>query len=128
MTEMVKHPNGRGNRTRPEEDFVTPRADVRETAEELLLELDLPGVKAEDVDVHFDRGELTVRAKAAKLPTQGRSWLTVEYQPADFERTFRLSPEVDVSKVVAELKGGVLTLHLPKSEAARTRRINVKGE
>jgi HSP20 family molecular chaperone IbpA len=128
MTEMVKRPNGRGSRTRPEEEFLTPRADVRETAEELLIELDLPGVKAEDVDVHFDRGELTIRAKGSKLTTEGRSWLAVEYQPADFERTFRLSPEVDVSKVAAELKGGVLTLHLPKAEAARTRKINVKGE
>jgi HSP20 family molecular chaperone IbpA len=128
MAEMVKRPDGRETRTRPQDDFLTPRADVRETTEELLIELDLPGVKAEDVDVHFDRGELTVRAKAPKLVTQGRSWLAVEYQPGDFERTFRLSPDIDVSKVAAELKGGVLTLHLPKAEAARTRRINVKGE
>jgi len=127
MNETVKRPNGRGTERR--EQFVaTPRADVRETTDELVVELDLPGVKSDAVDVHFDRGELTVRAKATPLPETGRSWLAVEYQPSDFERSFRLSPDVDVSKVVAELKHGVLTLRLPKAETYRSRRIAVKGE
>jgi HSP20 family protein len=129
MAEMVKRPNGLGGqeqtaRTRS----VTPPADIRETGEELVVELDLPGVKAEDVDVHFDRGELTIRAKGPGFPTAARSWLALEYQPGDYERSFRLSPELDVSRVSAELKNGVLTLRLPKADAAKLRRIAVKGE
>jgi HSP20 family protein len=127
MNETLKRPNGR-ERQEHGEEFFTPRADIRESAEELVLEMDLPGVKAENVDVHFDRGELTVRAKGPTLTTAGRSWLALEYQPGDFERVFRLSPDVDASKIAAELKDGVLTLHLPRAENYRARRISVRGE
>jgi HSP20 family molecular chaperone IbpA len=130
MAEAVKKGNGGPAVREPAEkqNVMIPLADVRETGDELVVEMDLPGVKVEDLDVHFDRGELTVRARGSNFPAGVRSWLALEYQPGDYERSFRLSPEIDASKIGADLKNGVLTLRLPKAETSKTRKIAVKGE
>jgi HSP20 family protein len=104
----------------------TPRADVFEAPEELRLVLDLPGVKPEDVELHFERGELTVHGKVAPAERPG-ALLAAEYQVGDYYRAFLIGQEVAADQISAELKHGVLTIHLPKSAAARARRIAVKG-
>ena len=105
----------------------TPRADILETADELRLLLDLPGVRPEDVELNFERGELTVLGKCATPERPGRL-LAAEYEVGDYYRAFLIGQEVDAEKISAELKSGVLTVHLPKSAAARSRRIAVKAE
>jgi len=104
----------------------TPRVDILEMPEELVLYLDLPGVRAEDVEIDFQRGELTVRARRESPPRKGQ-WLVEEYEVGDFSRSFLISQDLAADRIHAELKGGVLTVHLPRADAAQPRRISVKG-
>src|SRR3954454_6100533 len=104
----------------------TPRVDILETEEELLLFADLPGVQEDNVDIRFENGELTLHARRAQTEVGRGQWLW-ENQTGDFFRAFRISEQVDASKIWAELKNGVLTLHLPKVEAAKPRKITVRG-
>src|SRR5437764_146799 len=104
--------------TRPEpEATFTPRVDILETADELLLYVDLPGVSPDDVDIRFENGEmsLTGRRTANRV---GRPWLW-EYDAGSFHRSFRVTETIATDKIDAELKDGVLTVHLPKVEAAK---------
>jgi HSP20 family protein len=105
----------------------TPRVDIMETEEESLLLADLPGVKPEDVDVHFDNGELSIDGRCAPRH-QGANYLLSEYGVGDFYRAFTISEQIDWQKISAELKNGVLTVYLPKAETVKPRKITVKGE
>ena len=104
----------------------TPRIDILETENELLLFADLPGVEQDNVDVGFENGELTLRARRTS-PEADRTPLAFEYETGDYFRAFRITEQIDAEKIWAELKNGVLTLHLPKVEAAKPRKIAVKA-
>jgi HSP20 family protein len=104
-----------------------PRVDIYETEQELWLVVDVPGVRAEDVNLHYEKGELTLHARVQPRP--GRSnWLLKEYDEGDFFRSFRIHETIDSTKIEAQCKNGVLTVRLPKAEAARPRLIQVKAE
>ena len=105
---------------------VTPRADVLETDDEFLLLADMPGVTSENVDIRFENGELTLHGRrAADHAEKARAlW---EYEVTNYFRTFRLTEHIAADRIEAELKNGVLTLHLPKAEAVKPRKIAVKG-
>lgn len=104
----------------------TPRVDIIETPEELLLFADVPGVKSEDVDVRFENGELILHARCNPRG-QAANFLLNEYEVGDFYRVFALSESIDAEKIGAELKQGVLTVHLPKAAAVKPRKITVQG-
>jgi HSP20 family protein len=105
----------------------TPAVDILELPEKLVLMLDLPGVKPEDVTVDFERGELTVQGKRQRPQRQGQC-LVEEVEVGDYYRAFLISQDVAADKISAELKHGVLTVTLPRAEAALPRRITVKGQ
>jgi len=105
----------------------TPRVDVLETETELLLLADLPGVKPAEVEMHFENGELILHGRCTPRQT-GTDYLLQEYGVGDFYRAFAIAETIDSDKISAELKDGVLTVHLPKAEAVRPRRITVKGD
>jgi len=103
----------------------TPRFDIVETEGELTLYGDLPGVTQENLDVRFENGELTIQGRVEPR-CAGREFVYGEYGIGDFYRSFTISEAIDSEKISAELRSGVLTLHLPKAEAVRPRRISVK--
>jgi HSP20 family protein len=106
----------------------TPRFDIVETAEELTLYGDLPGVQPADLDVRFENQELVIHGKvASRNGSENRHWER-EYGVGDFHRTFAVSEGIDAHRIQAELKNGVLTLHLPKAEAVKPRRIQVNAQ
>jgi HSP20 family protein len=105
----------------------TPRVDIIETPEELLLYADMPGVKSEDVDVRFENAELIIHGKCNPRYQPG-NFLRNEFEVGDFYRVFTLNESVNAEKITAEIKQGVLTVHLPKSEAVKPRKITVKGQ
>ena len=130
MTQTLTKTNGQAAERAPAQagrapEF-TPRADVLETPEELVLLLDLPGVKPGNLELDYERGELTVHGRWLPPQQEGRS-LLAECPGGDYHRVFLLGQEVDASDICAELKGGVLTVHLPKVEGARPRRVPVRG-
>src|SRR5215471_2860469 len=107
--------------------YFTPRVDIFETDKGLTLFADLPGVRPEDVDLHYENGELVLRGKTQ--PRRGNQrMLLEEYEEGDFYRVFTIHESIDAQKITAECKGGVLTVHLPKVAAAQPRRINVNAK
>jgi HSP20 family molecular chaperone IbpA len=97
-----------------------------ETDEELTLYGDLPGVTKDNLEVRFENGELTVEGKVVSRHTE-HEYVYGEYGIGDFQRSFTISETIDSEKIAAELRNGVLTLHLPKVEKAKPRRIAVKA-
>jgi HSP20 family protein len=105
----------------------TPRVDIYETADEVVLLSDMPGVKQRDLDVRFEKGELSLYGKVQ--PRQASAeYLLDEYGVGDFYRSFTISPDVDANKISAEYRDGVLTVHLPKQEKLKPKRIVVKAD
>jgi HSP20 family molecular chaperone IbpA len=108
-----------------EEVFIRPAVDIFETEQGLTLVADLPGVDKEDLKIDIDQGLLTVQANG-KSHMKGDS-IRREFLHGSFYRQFRLSDEIDSENIAAEMKNGVLTLLLPKSEEARPRRIEIRS-
>ena len=107
-------------------DYFTPRVDIYEEEGELTLFADLPGVRSEDVDLRYERGELILHARTAPRHEAGE-FLSQEYEVGDFYRVFTVHESIDGSRIGAECRNGVLTVHLPKVEAARPKQISVRG-
>jgi len=106
--------------------YFNPRVDIFESDTELLLYADMPGVRPDDVDLRYEKGELHLYGK---LPARQRtgSALLNEYDEGDFYRAFSIHESIDASKIEAECKNGVLTVHLPKVAAVQPKQITVKG-
>ncbi len=100
---------------------ITPRVDVYENQDEILLVADFPGVPKDSLSVRLDRSELVIEG------TQAASEARTQIQPLAFSRAFRVPNTVDPSGVSAELAHGVLRVHLAKSEAAKPKRIEVRS-
>jgi HSP20 family molecular chaperone IbpA len=103
----------------------SPRIDIWESEDELVLYADMPGVAAENLDIQFENRELRIHGKVCPRH-QDLAFLYGEYGIGDFYRTFTIGETIDSQKIDAELKDGVLILHLPKTEAVKPRRIAVK--
>ena len=126
-TELAKQEQHQGpmvERTRGGMTY-SPRIDIWEMDDELVLYADIPGVAPEDLDIRFENHELTIHGKVS-LRHQERQFVYGEYGIGDYYRTFNIGESIDASKIYAELRNGVLTLHLPKTEEVRPRRIEVK--
>ena len=128
MSEQCKQVNKNDEATQQdtrEPVTFTPRFDICENENELILYGDLPGVEAGDLDVRFEDKELAIHGRVAPRQADQRR-LRDEYGVGDFYRTFTVGEAVDAGKINAELKNGVLTVHLPKAESAKPKRIEVK--
>ena len=106
--------------------YYRPNVDILERAEELIVQADVPGAASESIDVDFEDGNLTIHARVKPRQGDEVDYLRREFGVGDFYRTFRISEAVDASKISAEYADGVLTLHLPKAEEAKPRKIAVQ--
>jgi HSP20 family protein len=102
-----------------------PAVNVYETQDEYVLEAELPGWKREEVDINFENNVLTLSGQR-NLQGDDRNWLRVEGLTGSFSRSFTISSAVDAARVEAEMKDGVLSIHLPKREEAKPRQIEIK--
>ncbi len=105
--------------------YYRPNVDIVEQADELTVRADVPGAAPDGIDVNFEDGTLAIHAKVPPR-NQDVDFLVREYGVGDFYREFRVNETIDVGKISAELADGVLTLHLPKVEAVKPRKIAVK--
>ena len=108
----------------------TPRVDIYETDNELLLFAEVPGVRPGDVDLHYEQGELVLQGRVRHNVQPGggrRQMLWQEYEEGDFYRAFTISESIDANRIEAECKNGVLIVHLPKAEAVRPKQVTVRG-
>jgi HSP20 family protein len=115
---------------------LAPRVDVSETAKEMRLTVELPGVAEKDIDVSLSGDELTIKGEKksdrdeTKDADEGRVYHRVERSFGAFQRTMTIPFDVEPDKISAEFRDGVLTVTLPKpvgaAEQPQTRRIEVK--
>jgi len=103
-----------------------PLVDILENDDELILVADLPGASGDSIDINFDDGELTIQGKVDPRYKPEQQFSAVEYGIGDFYRTFRVSEQIDPNRIHATYADGVLTVHLPKVEAAKPRKIEVR--
>jgi HSP20 family protein len=109
---------------------ILPKIDLKETSERYLLDAELPGVPAEDVEVSVANGVLTVKGEhKAEKEEKDKNYLRVERSYGQFERSINLPEDADDSKISAKSKDGVLTITIPKKPGAKpeTRKIEVKA-
>jgi HSP20 family molecular chaperone IbpA len=109
--------------TRAQTRYVTPPVDIIETEEGLTLVADVPGLDEKSLEISVDQGVLTLEGKA-QFGSGELLWK--EYAMDGYWRQFQLPETFDASKAKAEVKHGVLTLHLPKAEAAKPRKIAIE--
>ena len=107
--------------------FYRPNVDIYELPEELVVLADVPGTSNDQIDINFEDGILTIHAKVTPRQTAQGPYNRREYGVGDFYRTFKVSEQIDASRIGAEYSAGVLTLHLPKIEAAKPRKIKVNA-
>lgn len=109
--------------TREQARTLIPPVDIFETESGLVVVADLPGVEKEGIEVRVEKNILTLKAVPAAKSAQNP--VREEFQLLSFFRQFQLSDEVDQVKISAEMKYGVLTIHLPKVEEKQPRKISV---
>lgn len=104
---------------------VVPLVDIYENNDEILLHAEMPGVKKDQITVNIDNGNLTLSGVRTLSGDGVTDW--AEFGDLEYQRVFSVPQTIDVEKVKAELKDGILALHLPKSEAAKPKTIEVKA-
>jgi len=112
--------------TRPGPTF-TPAVDIFETQNAITLMADMPGVKAENLDVDLRDDVLTLTGDVHPPEGADETDLLREYRTGRYIRQFSVSDTIDQSKIQAELKDGGLRLVLPKAEKAVPKKITVKA-
>jgi len=106
-----------------------PRVDIAETDEAFVIKAEIPEVNKDDVKITVDNGVLTIRGeRKQEKEEKGKKFHRIERSYGSFTRSFTLPDNVDETKIKASFKGGMLNLHIQKSEKAKPRVIEVKVE
>jgi len=121
-TDIVKREGTMPERSRqlPE---ISPLVDIYENDNEIRLYADMPGVDKKDIGINVDNGNLRIAGVRHLKSIGAANW--EEFGDVEYRRSFSVPQTIDVNKVNAELKDGVLVLHLPKSEEAKPRQIKI---
>lgn len=106
-----------------------PPMDVVETADEVLCQLEVPGLTPDDIELRVQDNTLVVSGEKKPATEQEKEggFRSVERRYGRFERSFTLPRTIDTNHVQARHQNGVLTIVLPKAEASKPRRIHIEG-
>lgn len=107
----------------------TPAVDIKESEQEILLEVELPGLKPENVEVIAENGVLTIRGEKRSERKEGddNRYQVVERSYGTFVRTFQLPQGVDEDQIKGEFENGVLSIAIPKAALPQPKRIQIGG-
>ncbi|QDU95866.1 Hsp20/alpha crystallin family protein [Lignipirellula cremea] len=107
----------------------TPHANYSETEAGYEISLDLPGIEPDAVSIELLEGKLVISGERAQEAEQeGRTWHRVERRWGHFERSVTLPKAVDPERIDASFKNGVLLVTLPKREAVKPKKIEIRSE
>ena len=106
------------------EQFVAPSASVLEEGDGYVLQVEIPGVNKEGLEISIENNELTIIGRRS-LPTVEGTLIHHESRRENYRRTFELDPSINSDKISAKVDHGVVTLTLPKAEHVRPRKISV---
>lgn len=104
----------------------SPAVDILESENELVVKADLPDVNEKDIDVQVERQTLTIRGERKFQKEENAGFHRIERSYGSFLRSFAVPSTVDTEKVAAEYRNGVLTVRLPKKEAAKPRQVKIQ--
>lgn len=105
----------------------TPSLNLSESDNAYEVSVDLPGIKAEEVNVELRHGDLWITGeRQGESEEKGRTWHRIERYYGQFRRVVRLGDDVDAEHIDAEFKDGVLQIRVPKTEQAKTKKIEIK--
>ena len=122
----LRRGNGHGREEITLADW-TPLADITEDEREYLIKAELPELQREDVKVTVENGVLTITGERKfEKEEKKKKYHRVERGYGTFMRSFTLPDDADFNKVNAQFKNGVLMVHVPKSERAQPKQIEVK--
>jgi len=125
MNTLVRENRSSGtNGERAPEQFISPAATVLENSEGYTLEVEMPGVSKENLEMWIENNELTIVGRRS-MPSVEGTLLHRESRPENFRRAFELDPSIDGEKISAKIDQGVVTLTLPKAEQVKPRKIAV---
>ena len=122
MDTLVRE-NRNANQQRSEQ-FISPVASVVEDGDVYMLNVEMPGVNKEGLEISIENNELTIVGRRS-LPQVEGTLVHRESRSENFRRAFELDPSIDTSKIAARIDQGVLTLTLPKAEQVKPRKITV---
>jgi len=105
--------------------YFRPAVDILEKADELLVVADVPGAHRDKIDIQFEDGTLTINAEVDPRQSDETEFLLKEFGVGDYYRSFQVSEAIDPEGITAEFAAGVLTLHLPKAQASKPRKIAI---
>jgi HSP20 family protein len=105
-------------------NYLTPLANILETADGYRLEAEMPGVNKGGLEITVENGELVILGRRTAYESPGTQ-LYGESRPVDYRRVFEIDPSIDSARITATMEHGVLTLTLPKAEAVKPRKIVV---
>jgi HSP20 family protein len=106
------------------EQFITPPASLTEIGDGYMLEIEMPGVKKDGLEISIENNELTIIGRRSLPPGEG-TLIHRESRPENFRRTFEIDPSIDADKISAKIDQGLVTLTLPKAEHVKPRKITV---
>jgi len=107
---------------------IRPTADIIQENEGFSILMDMPGVKREDLVISADKNNLTVEADTSYAHKENERFIENEFGNVHYVRKFTLSDAVDANNIKANLKNGLLKLHLPKAEELKPRKIEIQQE
>jgi HSP20 family protein len=125
-TETTKNPVPAATTSAQEARFIPP-VDIFESPEGYEIVAEMPGCDPSAIEVRLEDGVLLVYGKVAPREAAGSKVLAREFEQGDYGRTFRVTDTIDSAKISAEYVNGVLTVRLPKVEAAKPRKIEVRS-
>jgi HSP20 family protein len=106
------------------EQFINPAASVTEIADGYMLEIEMPGVKKDGLEISVENNELTISGRRS-LPAVEGTLIHRESRPENFRRVFEIDPSIDADKISAKIDQGLVALILPKAEHVKPRKIAV---
>lgn len=112
--------------TTPERSVFTPRTEIYETKDDVVLVAEMPGVDETSVEVTLEDDVLTIVGRTRDLDLEGHRRVYAEFERGDFKRSFALTDAADAEKIEASVKNGLLRVRVPKAQPA-SRRIPVAG-
>jgi len=133
MDRVFEELMGRSLRRLADEDRLrgswSPAVNILEKKDAIVITADLPGLKAEEVEITVDNGVLTIRGeRRLEEAADGETYHRVERVYGMFERTFTLPNSVDVNKIDAKVRNGEMVVTLPKREESKPRAVKVAIE
>jgi len=124
MSTLTKAEPRKDQKPTPTETFLTPPANIRELKDAYLLEVEMPGVSKQGLDITVEGNELVIIGHRSDPQLQGVPVIR-ESRPMGYRRVFELDPSISTGKLTAKIEQGILTLTLPKAEEVKPRKIEV---